>query len=122
MALEFIKAHSTSEEIRPVINNAIDTLHDSNSLIREAKKFESINQGELKPFEICKTLAICVDVFKNEYPDIAIESEGNVSEAVVKADTYVADLFSILLENAVQHNPKQRRTSGCKYRRSVAAM
>ncbi|MBS3794771.1 MAG: HAMP domain-containing histidine kinase [Candidatus Thorarchaeota archaeon] len=105
LALEFAEEEATNQEVLGVLESATKTLQESSSLIRDAKKLDSVNEGKLKPFELNKILSISLDVFKSEYPEVEVKSEICVSAAFVRADMNIVDLFQILLENTVEHNP-----------------
>lgn len=110
LALEFAEKEDTNQKTLAVLESAIKTLQESSSVIRDAKKLDSVNEGKLKPFELNKILSISLNVFRSEYPEVEVKSEICVSAAFVRADMNIANLLQILLENAVEHNPYSGKT------------
>jgi signal transduction histidine kinase len=109
LALEFTEKETADLETLAVLESAINTLQESSSLIRDAKKLDSVDHGELKPIEVTNILSSSLDAFGTEFPEATLESEICISTAFVNADMNIAELFHILLENAVEHNPKSEK-------------
>ena len=94
---------------RRILNQVIDAVERCQRMISKAKVTEPLMSIPLRPIKLAPILESVVMTQMEMHPDVEIAITLKDADAIVDADKFVEQLFSNLIENAIEHNPRKER-------------
>ncbi|MCK5151457.1 MAG: PAS domain S-box protein [Candidatus Thorarchaeota archaeon] len=88
---------------------ALESAEKCSELITKVKKTERLTTVPLEHTHLDEVLIRCLSEFQRDHGDISTISRVQIMDAVILADEFLSDLLTILLNNAVEHNPTSRK-------------
>jgi PAS domain S-box-containing protein len=94
---------------RRLLGQIVSAVERCQSMISKVKVTEPLMSVPLHPRRLDSTLADVVEVQRASRKDIEIDYENTVTTAIVDSDEFLEQLFTNIIENAIEHNPKNDR-------------
>ena len=94
---------------RRILDQVIDAVERCQRMISKAKVTEPLMSVPLRPIKLAPILESVVMAQMDMNPDVEIAITLKDADAIVDADKFVEQLFSNLIENAIEHNPRKER-------------
>ena len=94
---------------RRILGQVIDAVERCQRMISKAKVTEPLMSVPLGPVKLAPILEGVVMSQMEMHQDVEIAITLKDAEAIVDADMFLGQLFSNLIENAIEHNPRQER-------------
>ncbi|MHA1806777.1 MAG: PAS domain-containing protein [Candidatus Thorarchaeota archaeon] len=89
---------------RKIMENAIDRI---SRLVSKARTLNGLEESPLEESSLTKIMDELVKQFKTIYPNVHFEFQKPQDEIIIQANQYAPRIFSIILENAIIHNPRE---------------
>lgn len=96
--------------------DSVSSIHDIENdvrrcanLISKIKDAESIDDAPIAPRSLTDAIGASIKSIEARFSRIDIECEIEEQQAIMNADRFLETLFVNLLENAIQHNPKEEK-------------
>ena len=93
----------------PTIADIEDNLNRCANLISKVLVADKIDASPLVHRSLNEALSDSIKMIEKRFANIDIARKFEIDSAIVKADNYLETLFINLLENGVQHNPREDR-------------
>jgi len=94
---------------RRILDQVISAVERCQRMISKAKVTEPLMSVPLRPVKLAPILESVVMEQMEMHQDVEIAITLKDSDAIVDADKFVEQLFSNLIENAIEHNPRNER-------------
>jgi PAS domain S-box-containing protein len=94
---------------RRLLGQIISAVERCQSMISKVKLTEPLMSVPLHPRRLDSTLMDIVQLHQDKYPDVMIELETTVKNAIVDSDEFLEQLLTNVIENAIQHNSQSDR-------------
>ncbi len=94
---------------RRILGQVVSAVERCQRMISKAKVTEPLMSVALKPRKLAPTLESVVMAQMELHGDVDIAITLKEADAIVDADEFLEQLFSNLIENAIEHNPKRER-------------
>ncbi|MFX0055191.1 MAG: PAS domain-containing protein [Promethearchaeota archaeon] len=86
------------------LDQIIDSVQRCNRMIMSARATEKLAIAPLVDRSLSRVISQCIDVQLETYEDVEITVKNSCNSDVVLADKFLEDLFSNIIQNAVEHN------------------
>jgi PAS domain S-box-containing protein len=94
---------------RRLLGQIVSAVERCQSMISKVKVTEPLMSVPLHPRRLDSTLADVVEIQRANRKDAEIVYENAVTSAIVNSDEFLEQLFTNIIENAIEHNPKADR-------------
>ncbi len=94
---------------RRLLGQIVSAVERCQSMISKVKVTEPLMSVPLHPRRLDSTLADVVELHRANHNDAVIEYEATITNAIVDSDEFLEQLFTNIIENAVEHNPKSEK-------------
>ncbi|PNX52403.1 MAG: hypothetical protein BV458_09745 [Thermoplasmata archaeon M9B2D] len=94
---------------RRLLDQIVSAVERCQSMISKVKVTEPLMSVPLHPRRLDSTLADVIELHRANHDDVIIEYEAEITSVVVDSDEFLEQLFSNIIENAIEHNPKSDR-------------
>ncbi|MGY5872501.1 MAG: PAS domain S-box protein [Candidatus Thorarchaeota archaeon] len=122
-----MEARLQDPDDRRILSQVVSAVERCQRMISKANVTEPLMSVPLKPRKLAPTLEAVVMAQMEKHADVDIAITLKDADAIVDADEFLEQLFSNLIENAIEHNPRKERQvwiklskSGMGYEISVA--
>ena len=109
MAADILKQSDLSPEDQQVFDLIVESVQNSQTLIRKIYSTRDLLSVPLSNMQLKDALDESLRRVSESHDDVKIEVEYRVRKGVVKADKFLGNLLTNLLENAVLHNNSKIR-------------
>jgi PAS domain S-box-containing protein len=103
---------------RRLLGQIVSAVERCQSMISKVKVTEPLMSVPLHPRRLDSTLADVVEIQRANRKDTEIAYENTVTSAIVDSDEFLEQLFTNIIENAIEHNPKADRNVWIKLLRN----
>lgn len=113
-----MEARLTDPDDRRILGQVVSAVERCQRMISKANVTEPLMSVPLKPRKIAPTLEAIVMAQMELHGDVDIAITLKDADAIVDADEFMDQLFTNLIENAIEHNPRKERQVWVKLRKS----
>ncbi|MHA2161969.1 MAG: PAS domain S-box protein [Candidatus Thorarchaeota archaeon] len=106
---EIVMEMSSSDEAKRILGGIKDGANKCERIIGKVKITEELLSVDLTPTDIVKAFKTCVSKFTSTNPDVFVESSISLEKAIVDADEFISAMCANLMENAIEHNPRDEK-------------
>jgi PAS domain S-box-containing protein len=110
MGLDIFSEVVDNEEYSPILHDVMDAAEKIKNLISKVKKTEKLTSVPLEQTQIARVVTSVAKSFSETHPDIDVNISISENESVVMADEFLDDMLETILENAIEHNPRERKS------------
>lgn len=96
-------------EARRLLGQIVSSVERCQSMISKVKVTEPLMSVPLRIRKLSTTIESVVESQKNQHRDVKFELSLNADNALIDADQFLEQLFDNLIENAIEHNPREER-------------
>jgi PAS domain S-box-containing protein len=96
-------------DARRLLGQIVSSVERCQSMISKVKVTEPLMSVPLRIRKLSTTLESVVESQKNQHRDVKFEMSLDVDNALIDADQFLEQLFDNLIENAIEHNPREER-------------
>ncbi|MCK5389825.1 MAG: PAS domain S-box protein, partial [Candidatus Thorarchaeota archaeon] len=104
-----MEARLDDPDDRRILGQVVSAVERCQRMISKAKVTEPLMSVALKPRKLAPTLESVVMAQMELHGDVDIAITLKDADAIVDADEFLEQLFSNLIENAIEHNPRKER-------------
>ena len=109
IATDLLTSDETDQSKLSLMHHVSEAVEETSSLITSLQATAALLSTPLEKTSLDFTLKSCVKIFKDEHKDVDVESNLEVSEAVVNADRFLCNMLMNVFSNAVKHNNRNER-------------
>jgi PAS domain S-box-containing protein len=109
MGTDILKHQELGAEFDPVYELIVDSINNSQNLIRKVQATRGFLSAPLSSQDLCQIIKECLSKIKRSYDDVDVRITSEIKKSVVKADEYFELLWMNILENAIVHNSSKTR-------------
>jgi PAS domain S-box-containing protein len=96
-------------EARRLLGQIVSSVERCQSMISKVKVTEPLMSVPLIIRKLNTTIESVVESQKTQHRDVTFEMSLNADNALIEADQFLEQLFGNLIENAIEHNPREER-------------
>ncbi len=96
-------------EARRLLGQIVSSVERCQSMISKVKVTEPLMSVPLRIRKLSTTIESVAESYKNQHRDVAFDLSLKVDNALVEADQFLEQLLGNLIENAIEHNPREER-------------
>ena len=96
-------------ESRRLLGQIVSAVERCQSMISKVKVTEPLMSVALRPRKLDSAVGSTIDVMKDRYKDTTFHLAIHANLAIIDADQFLEQLITNIIENAIEHNPKQYR-------------
>ncbi|TFG32713.1 PAS domain S-box protein [Candidatus Thorarchaeota archaeon] len=104
-----MEARLTDPDDRRILGQVVSAVERCQRMISKAKVTEPLMSVPLRPTKLAPILESVVMAQMDLYKDADIAITLKDADAIIEADDFLEQLFSNLIENAIEHNPRAER-------------
>ncbi|MHA1927479.1 MAG: PAS domain-containing sensor histidine kinase [Candidatus Thorarchaeota archaeon] len=112
-----MEARLEDPDDRRILGQVVSAVERCQRMISKAKVTEPLMSVPLKPRKLAPTLESVVMAQMELHSDVDIAITLKDADAIVDADEFLEQLFSNLIENAIEHNPRKEQQVWVKLRK-----
>ncbi len=94
---------------RRLLDQIVSAVERCQSMISKVKVTEPLMSVPLHPRRLDSTLADVIELHRANHNDVLIEYQAEITNVIVDSDEFLEQLFTNIIENAIEHNPKSDR-------------
>ncbi|MFW9959512.1 MAG: PAS domain S-box protein [Candidatus Thorarchaeota archaeon] len=94
---------------RRLLGQIVSAVERCQSMISKVKVTEPLMSVPLHPRRLDSTLADVIELHRANHNDVLIEFQAEITNVIVDSDEFLEQLFTNIIENAIEHNPKSDR-------------
>lgn len=96
-------------EARRLLGQIVSSVERCQSMISKVKVTEPLMSVPLRIRKLSTTIESVVESYKSQHRDVSFNLSLLVDNALVEADQFLEQLLGNIIENAIEHNPKEGR-------------
>jgi signal transduction histidine kinase len=97
-------------DARRLLGQIVSSVERCQSMISKVKVTEPLMSIPLRIRKLSTTLEAVVKSFKEQHRDVTFETSINSDDSLIDADQFLEQLLGNIIENAIEHNPREKRT------------
>jgi PAS domain S-box-containing protein len=109
MGKEILESHYYGPDVAPVLSMIVQSVNASQDLIEKAQATRELFTAPMITASLSKSLHKAIKGTKEKHPVVEIEQVIDIDDAFVVVDKHLDYLLEMILENAVLHNPDERK-------------
>ncbi len=117
MSVEILNLMVDDPESVSSITDIEDNVQRCATLISKIKATERIDEAPIVPRSLTDAVGVSIKIVNARFSSVNVECNIEEQQVIMDADRFLETLFVNLLENAIQHNPKDNKTVWVKLRR-----
>ena len=96
-------------DARRLLGQIVSSVERCQSMISKVKVTEPLMSVPLRIRKLNTTIASVVESYSDQHIDVKFEISMNIDNALIDADQFLEQLLGNLIENAIEHNPREER-------------
>lgn len=96
-------------EARRLLGQIVSSVERCQSMISKVKVTEPLMSVPLRIRKLSTTIESVVESYKSQHRDVSFHLSLQIDNALIDADQFLEQLLGNLIENAIEHNPKEGR-------------
>ncbi|MGY5880461.1 MAG: response regulator [Candidatus Thorarchaeota archaeon] len=109
IASDLLTSDERDQSKLSLLHHVTEAVEETSNLITSVQATAALLSTPLEKTSLDFTLKSCVKIFHEENKDVDVESNVEVSEAVVNADRFLCHMLMNVFSNAVKHNNQNER-------------
>ncbi|MFX1272968.1 MAG: PAS domain S-box protein, partial [Promethearchaeota archaeon] len=109
MAVELFQFDETRPHAVSVLERVLELIDSSEALIDKAQATRGLLSAPMEIVSLYDALKETTNIFRAKEEDVEIEVDCRATEANVVADEYLGHLLTNVIENAIIHNPEEKK-------------
>jgi signal transduction histidine kinase len=109
IASDLLTSDETDQSKLALLQNVTDAVTETSELITSVQATAALLSTPLEKTSLDFTLKSCMKMFHEEHEEVSVESDIEVSEAVVNADRFLCHMLMNVFSNAVKHNNRNEK-------------
>jgi signal transduction histidine kinase len=109
IGIELLQLSSIPHDALRTIDEISNSISNSTDLINKVRSTENLFELEMRKVCLIEALNETVERFREIDRNVDIELNSDIQEADIIADACLNIIFTNMLENAVKHNPKEKK-------------
>ena len=96
-------------EARRLLGQIVSSVERCQSMISKVKVTEPLMSVPLRIRKLDTTIETVVESYEDQHRDVTFNMSLEVDNALIEADQFLEQLLGNLIENAIEHNPREER-------------
>ncbi len=96
-------------EMRRLLGQIVSSVERCQSMISKVKVTEPLMSVPLRIRKLSTTIESVVESQKSQHRDVTFELSLNTENSLIDADQFLEQLLDNIIENAIEHNPREER-------------